>query len=154
MGILHKVLKNRNLSISTSPDDGLCLLHSFCTSYNHQLNQNPPLSLADIIEYFTKEVKDNIEVYSSFLQDSGTPILRQLELYVKHKIYDLPLIHIFPLILANTFDVNITILYTTNRHLCNEIQVTCRYLTLFCSLISTWSEGDSLNTYPCSIHVL
>ena len=120
MPLIGDVLDTNHLRIVPSPGDGHCLLHSFLTSWNNQFARKKQLlTLCDIIKCSTAEFLDNSDLYSAFINTDGSASHHQLDLYLKHKIYDQPIGDIFPYILANAYQTNICILDESPNKNCN-----------------------------------
>ena len=86
------------------------MFYSFLTSWNNQLPHQPCLSLNRIIECCKSELYENVEAYRLFIDESYASIFCQLRSYIDDKRFNQPIGDIFPLILANAFNIQLCIL--------------------------------------------
>ena len=111
------------IKIPSNPD-GHCFLHSFASSYTNQICRGmmPLFKLKCLI---IKEVVNNLDTYTPFINLDNVSLLKQLHLYIFKKIYNTDFGDLVPLVTANAIEVNITILNCDitlpNETACTEI---------------------------------
>ena len=97
--------------IETSPGDGHCLLHSILTSYTHQLQNHPMITLPSIKASLTYEIHDDSFRYLPFVENNGAGALgRGMQSFLVDRQYDQSFGDLVPMILANALGLQITIL--------------------------------------------
>jgi len=101
---------NHNLKINHSPGDGHCLLHSVVTHTGIPLNQ---LKLIIRNEFLKDSVTYSIGTENHIKGDSK----KQLDLYLNHKVYNLPIVDNMPNILTNSLGQTIFIFQIINNKL-------------------------------------
>ena len=97
--------------IIKSPADGHCFLHSVRYYLNTQLNRQYKLSNMQLIKSIRAETTKNLIYYSHFVNGVSTEcLLKQVDDYCIHKIYDSCFGDILPVITANVLNVDIEIM--------------------------------------------
>ena len=102
---LQELLQNQ-LSVRESPGDGHCLFHSSVSSWNSQFPQEPQVSLKTAIDRSKTELLENLDLYQPYIDQSTSTWVNQIEKYLDQKIYKLPIVDVYPIFLANAFDVD------------------------------------------------
>ena len=139
---LHKFLASSGYAINTSPGDGHCLLHSFITSAETQLNKL--YTLDDLKCRIYTESINNIAHYLQFITNNSrslfTTYLRQ---YILYKQFNNQFGDIAPLILSNATGTTINIINELQHHSIEEIDIKPRVPTD--RTISIHRKGDHFN---------
>ena len=107
---LQELLLQNQLSVRESPGDGHCLFHSFVSSWNSQFPQEPNVSLKTAIDRSGAELLENLDLHLPYIDQSKFTWVHQLEKYLDQKFYKLPIVDVYPIFLANAFDVDVCVL--------------------------------------------
>ena len=110
--------------ISKSIGDGHCFIYSLCKSYNTQFSDEPTLSGTELLDIIKIETTENYDYYVPYLNDgSFADLIKQMEIYVYDKIYDIRYGDIVPLIAANALKRDIFIITATSddTHECEPV---------------------------------
>ena len=88
--------------INKSIGDGHCFIYSLCKSCNTQFSDEPTLSGTELLDMIKIETTENYDYYVLYLNDgSFADLIKQMEMYVYDKIYDIRYGDIVPLTAAN-----------------------------------------------------
>ena len=107
---LQELLLQNGLSVRESPGDGHCLFHSLVYSWDSQFPQEPNVSLKTAIDRSKAELLENLDLHLPYIDQSKFTWVHQLGKYLDQKIYKLPIVDIYPIFLANAFDVDVCVL--------------------------------------------
>ena len=108
--------------IETSPGDGHCLLHSILTSYTHQLQNHPMITLSSIKASLTYEIHDNSVRYLPFVENNSVGALgRGMQAFLVDRHYDQSFGDLVPMILANALGLQINIIDERDDGSLNEM---------------------------------
>ena len=110
MASLAALLAGLGLCIIPSPGDGHCLLHSFVTSYNRQINGATNINLDTVIEMLSSEALQNAHEYIHFTESSETSFITDLIVYIENRRYQQDFCDLVPKMLSNVFSVIIIII--------------------------------------------
>ena len=98
-------------SVTRSPGDGHCLLHSVAASCNSLTRLSSSITTEQLMYMVRDEVIEHAELYLQFLVDScHNDLVYHMNQYVFNKIYDTDFGNLVPLVLANALHVNIGII--------------------------------------------
>ena len=110
--------------INKSIGDGHCFTYSLCKSYNTQFSDKPTLSGTELLDMIKIETTENYDYYVPYLNDgSFADLIKQMEMYVYDKIYDIRYGDFVPLIAANALKRDIFIITATSddTHECEPV---------------------------------
>ena len=108
--MLSSGLLQRNFKIVKTPADGFCLLHSVSRSLNAQISHCYDLDINKLITCLKEEAMQHIDEYSGFCE-SISALIDQMYDYIENKNYDTDFGNVIPLLLANSIEIDICILY-------------------------------------------
>ena len=126
---LSRALISRGWTISKSPGDGHCLLHSVLSSWRNQLPHKPPkdLDLEHIKAHVYIETVQNPGDYAPFLsQGSNLQLFKGLSQYLLHRKYNQEFGDLVPVIISNSFNIGLDIVNQTDHNIIQEISVAPR----------------------------
>ena len=83
--------------------------HSFVSSWNSQFPQEPNVSLT-AIDRSKAELLENLDLHLPYIDQSKFTWVHQLQKYLDKKFYKLPIVDVYPIFLANAFDVDVCVL--------------------------------------------
>ena len=108
--MLSSGLLQRSFKIVKSQADGFCLLHSVSRSLNAQISHCYDLDINKLITCLKGEAMQHIDEYSGFCE-SISAMIDQMYDYIENKNYDTDFGNVIPLLLANSIEIDICILY-------------------------------------------
>ena len=111
--VTQTILNNYGLSIVRTPGDGHCILHAFQSSWKSQIHNRSEPSLESMSHEVFIECVTNREKYLPFTGLSASMFVSEMRNYLLNKSYNSVFCDLIPLILANVFGVDITILNST-----------------------------------------
>ena len=119
---INHFLDSKKLTLTPSPGDGHCLLHSTISSLQHQLGHN--LTLEALKSQIYTESLNNINEYINFINDSSRSLFSTyLRQYLIYKNYNTQYGDIVPLILANTLGISLVIIDETLNNCFNVLEI-------------------------------
>ena len=101
---------NNLFTISRSPGDGHCLLHSFVCSYNSQVFTNDKLSVENLTNKLRLQSNTDLEKYSISTGVNISALMKLKDEYVNQKKYDSEYGDIVPYIIVDIMKCNIGII--------------------------------------------
>ena len=104
--MLSNCLLQRNYKIVKSPADWFCVLHSVSRSLNAQISHCYDLDINKLITCLKEEAMQHIDEYSGFCESISALID-----YIENKNYETDFGNVIPLLLANSTEIDICILY-------------------------------------------
>ena len=114
---LPSFLQDNGLTISKSRGDGHCLLYSVVKSWNKQLPDIPPIDLEQLKTALATETLSDPDSYIGFIiPHTQENLVSQMMNYLHNKEYNSALGDATPLIVANSFHVNVVILNEGENH--------------------------------------
>ena len=123
-----------NYTLSSSPGDGHCLVHSVHKCMNHLGKQ---IKFHDILDTIENETHKNAKIYKAFMNGNCTNVLiGEMKAYIYEKRYDSWFGDIVPYIIANGLKVTIIIFSKSmnyNLHIIgnNDCSADCPYIFLY-----------------------
>ena len=119
---VHHFLHSNGLTISPSPGDGHCLLHSIISSSKFQLSEN--ITLETLKSQLYIESVNNINEYLQFTITASRALFStHMRQYLIYKRFNNEYGDLAPVILANTIGTTISIINENNDSSCNEVTI-------------------------------
>ncbi len=112
--LLSQLLADNSWTVSTSPADGHCLLHSVVTSFGNQFPETIAPTMNSLCDGIVEYVKCNADVFIDygFTKES---LFEEVHTYIYDRHFNCDFVDLAPIVIAKILDVDIRIL-DTNRN--------------------------------------
>ena len=112
--LLEAILADNKWTISHSPPDGHCLLHSTISSFTSQLPHLTPPTVSSLNADIRNHMDQHAAEYFTYYGFDAPGIRHQMHRYIKYRYYNSDFVDIAPLIIARLLRIRMEI-FDTNK---------------------------------------